>query len=75
MMRTIGRLLGLGARNSRRLPHYSYWEVGGHAWGEAVWSILHRAPIRSNMIPNGAHKVLNLWGPNGHLRNTRWNRS
>jgi hypothetical protein len=49
-------------------------EVGGHSWGEAVWSIIHRAPIRSFIIPMRVHKVINLWGPNGHLRNTRFAR-
>ena len=53
------------SKGSRSLPDYSLWEIGGHSWGEAVWSILHKKPIRSLIIPERAHRVLNLWGPNG----------
>ena len=70
-MRWINRVFG--ARRIRKLPDYSLWEIGGHSWGEAAWSVLHRKPIRSNIIPEAAHKVINLWGPNGVLRNSRFN--
>ncbi len=70
-MRWITRLFS--ARSKSSLPHYAFWEIGGHSWGEAVWSVLHRKPIRSNIIPAHAHKLLNLWGPNGLLRNSRFN--
>lgn len=70
-MRQIIRMLSV--RNTTSLPNYAFWEVGGHSWGEAAWSLLHRTPIRSNIIPDPAHKLLNLWGPNGLLRNSRFN--
>ena len=60
-------------RIRRGLPDYSMWETRGHSWGEAAWSVLHRKPIRSNAIPESARKSLNLWGPNGLLKNSRFN--
>jgi hypothetical protein len=36
-----------------------------------VWSIVHRQPIRSLIIPERAHKLINLWGPNGRLAASR----
>ena len=72
MWRKATRLLGTrGKRVS--LPDYSMWSFGGHAWGEALWSVLHGQPIRSNMIPERAHELFNLWGPNGRFPDSRFN--
>lgn len=62
-----------GKRGS--LPDYAFWEFRGDAWGEAIWNLLHGQPIRSFTIPEGAHRLLNLWGPNGRLKNSRFNRN
>ena len=55
------------------LPRYSFWRVRGHDWGGAVYSILHRQPIQSFSIPMRAHRILNMWGPNGWMGNSRFN--
>ena len=64
MWKMVTGLLSKGAKG-RGLPDYSLWEFRGHSWGEAMWSVLHKQPIRSLIIPERAHKLLNLWGPNG----------
>jgi hypothetical protein len=46
------------------LPRHVLWEFRGHAWGEAIYSVLHGQPIRSFIIPERANKLLNFWGPN-----------
>lgn len=56
------------------LPRYSFWSFRGNDWGGALWSILHRQPIQSFSIPmRRAHKILNMWGPNGWMGNSRFN--
>lgn len=64
MWKMVTRLLSKPGK-VQSLPDYSYWQFRGHSWGEAIWSVLHKAPIRSFIIPERAHKLLNLWGPNG----------
>lgn len=55
------------------MPDYTLWTFRGDAWGEAVGNILHRQPIRSFTIPMRVHAVINLWGPNGRLKHSRFN--
>jgi hypothetical protein len=46
---------------------------GGGTWGEVFESILHRQPVRSGLLPWGLHRIVNMWGPNGWMGNSRFN--
>lgn len=45
-------------RVNRSLPRYVFW---GNGWGETVWSLLHKQPIRYGIISDKIRKHINIW--------------
>ena len=66
-------LTRLWYRPRSSLPRYSFWSFRDQQWGGALWSILHRQPIQTFSISERARKILNMWGPNGWMGNSRFN--